>query len=78
MVFSSNLGYYSSLIYISLPKASSSYTLSPQRGERVRMGGEEKTFGNEYISKILARRGGSRTAPTNRTKAGAPDPGSLF
>jgi len=38
-----------------LPKVLSSYPLSPQRGERVRVRGEEKTFGNEYSIGLLSR-----------------------
>jgi hypothetical protein len=38
-----------------LPKVLSSYPLSPQRGERVRVRGGEKTFGNEYIRVLRSR-----------------------
>jgi hypothetical protein len=34
--------------YIGLLKVPSSYSLSPQRGERVRVRGEKKPFGQEY------------------------------
>jgi len=36
------------LPYSVCQKGISSYPLSPQRGERVRVGGAEKTFGSEY------------------------------
>jgi len=40
-----------------LPKVLSSYPLSPQRGERVRVRGEEKTFGNKYNFQIFIFQG---------------------